>query len=517
MERKPVIEHALLPQELIHIGVRLPNGTKGDVFRKALKEELDKHFKSQQGLSDEKTSMSYETKKDAERFIEERFEPLFEMSQAFAAMLSSDAGKGDKPFLELVDVWTEFRVKRERYSVAHETNLFFDQLGRQFLIFSLWARRDLKAASVNGFVSKVIEDSVAPASTLIEIITILSKRTDLQELAGKMAMKTKTLIEREDEVSCRASLFAQLSRAIMPASFDETACYFRAGLEQMDAIGSGDYQFTNELLLFAAELRGDELLEGDFHTLSNICELNMPSEEEKFPWLAFARGLARTSGCSMLAKLGRWNDRDKISLDYTLMPYLTALIEQDKIDPSIALALLHVSDPAELWVCGTAQLAEVISGKRYANAKELLTELILQFEQNHPGVFMPSTLSTLHKIAEREIGEDSEQSVYLSVAALKFKKLRDEENDNRNYHGAQDARLAEKPNDQEEKNRDALKKIEDETNPGDEASMLRAIDALMDMQHVFELKGRFFENLRGKVKYAERQKYVQIRGVKKSV
>jgi hypothetical protein len=46
----------------------------------------------------------------------------------------------------------------------------------------------------------------------------------------------------------------------MPASFDETASYFRAGLEQMDAIGSGDYQFTNELLLFAAELRGDELV-----------------------------------------------------------------------------------------------------------------------------------------------------------------------------------------------------------------------------------------------------------------
>jgi len=45
----------------------------------------------------------------------------------------------------------------------------------------------------------------------------------------------------------------------MPASFEETAAYFCAGLEQMDAIGSGDYQFTNELLLFAAELRAMSL------------------------------------------------------------------------------------------------------------------------------------------------------------------------------------------------------------------------------------------------------------------
>ena len=237
----------------------------------------------------------------------------------------------------------------------------------------------------------------------------------------------------------------------------------------MDAIGSGDYQFTNELLLFAAELWGVELEEADFHTLSNICELNMSSEEEKFPWQAFARGLARTSGCRTLAKLGRWSDRDKISLDYTLLPYLTALIEQDKIDPSVALALLRVSDPAELYVCGTEQLAEVIAGKRYPNSKELLTELIMQFEQNHPGVFMPSTLATLHKIAERELGKNSDQSTYLSLAVPKFEKLRAEANENQNYRGAQDARLAETANDQKEKNRLALKKIEDETNPDDEA------------------------------------------------
>ena len=39
---------------------------------------------------------------------------------------------------------------------------------------------------------------------------------------------------------------------------------------------------------------------------------------------------------------------------------------------------------------------------------------------------MPSTLVTLHKIAEREFGMDSEQTAYLSFAAPKFEKLRDE-------------------------------------------------------------------------------------------
>jgi len=83
----------------------------------------------------------------------------------------------------------------------------------------------------------------------------------------------------------------------------------------------------------------------------------------KFPWLAFARGLARTSGPEA-RKTCAMGDRDKISLEYTLLPYLTALIEQDKIDPSVALGLLRLSDPAELYVCGTQQLAEVIADKR---------------------------------------------------------------------------------------------------------------------------------------------------------
>lgn len=510
VERQSITEHMLLPKELIDIGARVSKGTIGDAFRKELKAELEKGFKSQKELPDKKQSISYDTKRDAGRFIDELLEPLVEITQAFTTLLSSEEGNADKPFLELIDVWMKLRMKRNLYSDVHETNRFFDLLGLEFLIFSLWSHSDLNASSVNVFVTKITEDVIKSAQELIKIIAILSKRPNLHESAGKIAIKAKSLIEREDEVSFRASLFAGLSRAIMPASFEEATCYFRVGLEQMDTIGSGDYQFTNELLLFAAELRGDELEEPEFHTLSNICELNMPHEEEKFPWLAFARGLAKTSGCRTLAKLGRWDDRDKISLNYTLLPYLTALIEQDKIDPSIAVALLRVSDPAELYICGTEEFAKAIARKQYPNSKELLTELILQFERNNPNGGMPRTLATLHKIAESELGKDSEQSACLSLAAKKYKKLRDEGNENRNYHGVQEPRLSQRKDDKEKKNRLALKEIEDKTNPADETSMSLAIDVLNNLQHLFDLKKGFFEDLRKKITYAERPKYIQI-------
>ena len=509
-ECKSITEHALLPQELVEVAAHVQDGLKGEAFRKALKAKLEQNVKSTQGLPDEKKPIRYETKREMECFIDERLEPLLEMVRSFMAMHCSGAGEAEKPFLELVEIWETLRGKREYYSDYHSTNLFFDQLGRHFLIFSLWVRNDLKVSSVGKFVTKVSEDGIAQSSELTQIIAILSKRADLQELAGRLALKAKALIELEDEVSHRASLFAKLSRAIMPASLEETASYFRDGLEQMDAIGSGDYLFTNQLLFFAAELRGDELEEGDFHTLSNICELNMSSEEEKFPWLAFARALVQTSGCRTLAKLARWHDRNKVSVDFTLLPYLAALIEQDKIDPAVALGLLHVSNPAELHVCGTVQLAEIIANKRYPNSKELLGELIAQFEQNNPGGFIPRTLATLHKIAERELGADAEETVYLALAVPKFEKLRNEENENRNYHGVKEHCLPENPKNQDEENRRSLAKIAHETNPTDEAAMSQAIDALNGMEHIYDLKGQFFETLRGKLKYDERPRYVQI-------
>lgn len=506
---QPIREHELLPRELIDIGARVSDGSYGEEFKKRLKAEIEAESKSDQVLPNEKRGLNYDTRKDAERFIDERLEPLLEIARAFSAVLSATSERVDKAFLELLVIWTNLRLKRDRYSNAHETNWFFDLLGRQLLTFVLWSRADLKASSAEGFVSKLNEHDTIQTSTLIEIVAILAKRPELHDAAGRIALRAKALIERDDEVSSRASLFAQLSRAIMPASVQETASYFRLGLEQMDAIGSGDYQFTSELLGFAGALRGKELEEADFHTLTNICELNI-YETEKFPWLDFARGLSRTSGCRSLAKLARWDDREKSSLDYTLLPYLFALIEQDKIDASIALGLLRISAPVEFHVCGTEQLAELIAEKRYPNSKALLTELILQFEQTHPGVFMPHTLTKLHKIAECELGKNSELTTYLSVAAPKFEKLQHEENESRNYRDTQYPRSAETVNDQEKENERALKKIVNETDPTSETSMSCAIDALNSLPNAFDLKVKYFNNLRGKLKYGERAKYLGV-------
>ncbi|MFZ3114610.1 MAG: ATP-binding protein [Syntrophales bacterium] len=498
----------ILPQELHVICDPTSDGVSGIEFQKALKTCLECHVRSEQDQPkrDQKT-FTYESKQRAERFINDRLDPLLSLTRAFASVLGAPIHKGDRAFRDLLDAWSTAREKRDPYS-SHKINYFFHSLGRQFVVFALWARGDLGVKSVEEFLDRLLKQDMVSAPTCIEVISILAKRRTLHALAGKLALKARSLIENEDDVSSRSSLYGQLARAILAASREEAAAYFREGLEQMDAIGSGDYQFTNELLLFASSLRGDELTEQDFHTLTNICELNMPGEEEKFPWFAFAKALSRTSGCRALAKLSRWDDRSKISLNYTLLPYMVALIEDDKISPDDALALLRLSNPAELWSCNTETLAEVIDKKNYPNRGALVSELIRQFESNNPGSPMDRTVAALASVAERSLGNEAETTTYLSAAHEHFARVRAERNEHLNYHGRPDPRSPQETLDADRQNRIKLKKLAAKTDPNDGASLGKAITELKEMHHIYDIKGTFFENLRSKVSFTDRSHYI---------
>jgi len=507
-----VTEAMLLPKELVEAGENVEVGLTGLAYRKAIKAELDQLFKSGKDEDEKERHLNYETKKNAERYVDARLDSILKVAKGFAALLSAKLGAADESFIQLIEVWRTLGKQRRQHMESVDASRTFDQLGRKILIFSLAARSDLKTATVQCFLQEFEEHKAVFASLMIEVVATIAKRPDLQELAGGSAVKAKSLIEREDDVSVRAALFAQLSRAILPASFDEMGSYFRAGIDQMDAIGSGDYQFTNALLSFASQLHGAELEDPDFHTLSNICELNM-YEAEKFDWLAFGRGLAKSSGAKTLARLARWHDLGKVSLNYTLLPYLTALIDQDKIDPAIAISLLRLSDPVELYVCGTDQFAEAIAKKRFANSNQLLSELLSQFQKNHPLGLMHSTADKLYRIAENEFGPNADFSIYFGMARSVHKKLNDEGNENRNYQWEPDASHVQRLGariDRESEERRALDAVVLECIPTDEASISLSIEKIDAIKNGGDLKRRFLESVRGKIKYGDRSSYIRI-------
>jgi hypothetical protein len=509
VEGKELQERDILPRELHEICSDMSNIGTGSDFKDNLKKLIENRSKMQSRPKEGEPSISYEKRMSFERFIDNKLSPLLALAKAFTLMVGAPINKGDEPFLELLKIWDETRKKPDQYT-GNEFDRLFQRLGCRFAVFALWVRSDLEDTSVRIFLEQLHEQKILNVSTLIEVVAILASRNHLHAMVGEQALKVRAFIENEDDVGTRADNYAQLARAILSASRDEAAAYFRMGLEQMDAIGSGDYRFTNELLLFTSCLRGDELAEQEFHTLTNICELNMPAEEEKFPWSAFATGLSRTSGCKTLAKLARWDDRSKISLNYTLLPYLTALIADEKIAPEDALALLRLSNPVESWACNTETLVKAIEDKSYPNQSDLIGELIHQFECNNPGIPMDSTIETLASASEKALGATSETTTRLFAAYKHFKKIRVESNEHMNYHGRQDPDFSSANATRKQQEKVKLKKLALTTDPMDEASLTQAVNELKEMQFIYDLEVDFYGGLRAKVAFSDRPRYVQL-------
>lgn len=509
--RRAVSEWDLLPKELSELCKPLAASLSGEPLRKAALSELEAQYKAQPKTEDEKKAISYEEKDRMETFLNRRMARLLSIAQALEKVMSSAVGKADKSFVALLDVWANLGKAEDEYTDRQNGRRLFDLLGSALAIFCLRAREDLKPPSVQAATAALVASKSTNAYILFDVISILAKRPNWHASIDVAAAKARSLIELEDDVGQRGSMFASLAQAILPASHDEAAAYFRIGLKDMDAFGSGDYHYTNELLLFAASLAGPELSEQDFHTLSNVCEMNMAYEEQKFPWFAFGRGMAAAAGPRMFAKLGRWDDRDKISLEYTLLPFLTALIERRKITPEVAVSLMRLVNPAEFHSGGTGTFAAALHMNGYVNEKVLLQELVSQFVANNPGIPSRSATDELRRLANDVLGADSSEALALSAAAPRYSELIDEQNDHSNYHGIGDGLLSQRDQEKEEQQkRKKLARIAARTDPADEASMVRAMRAFNKIEYAYPVKDEFFDSIRAKVQRSDRSQYVRI-------
>lgn len=513
LNKKVIRASDLLPHELYPFVSGIKNINDFQKFKVSLKEKLEKRFQSKANRSKKrKNHISYDLKRDTDRFVDYQLEPLLDLTKALSALLCSTSKNFNKAFLTFLDTWTNCRKKGDIYE-RKQFDRFFQLLGCKLAIFALWSRNELNYSSAKIFLKKLQEHEVYDVATLTEVVSNFSKKIHLQPLAGEEAIKLSSLIEKESEVSTRASHYGRLARSILPASKEDAITYFKLGLEQMDAIGSGDYQFTNELLSFASSLKGTELSDQNSHTLTNICELNMTDESEKFPWSMFANGLSRMSGMKILAKLARWDDRSKVSLTYTLLPYLTALIKDKKIEPEIAIALNKLADPVEYmyeYGYNTSSFASAIEKNSYENHKDLIQDVIQQFIANNPGVPMKNIIETLTLLAEKELGKNSNITTYLSLAKEHFPKIRDELNDQMNYRGKQTTPLFLKDAKKLQEKKDKFDQLLQQCIPTDESSISKTLSELNKTDHFFELKTELFNSLFKKISFSDRGEYIRI-------
>lgn len=510
VNKHAIHEKDLLPKELVSVCARIPKTISGKIFQQKAEEQLSKlprkpRFDDGQTKNVPANAISYDEQQAAERFLGIRLEPLLALTEALSAALAASAKTIDKCFVELVEAWEQTRKNRDYYRVEG-IDPFFQLLGLDAVLFILWARSELKPQSIERML-KAVHAYMSNASDLVRIIENLAQRIPLHSIAGEQAVKARAMIDKEDEVTYRASLYGALGRAILPASLDEAAVYFRDGLEQMDAIGSGDYLFTNELLLFASKMKGDELEECDFHTLGNICELNLGEEPEKFFWGAYGRGMAKAAGLRGLARLSRWDDRNRIAFNNTLLTYLTGLLEAGKVDPKDALCLNRLANPVEYFFAGTKEFAEALRAQSGPDA-ETVTELITQFEDDNPTIASDETVKTLYVLADEVLGTSHDLTKQLNAARERYETARQGRN---SAYGSNslDSKMRREVAKRNTANRVALARIAEATDPIDEASLVKAIEEFNALGNMYDLKGGFFSSLRAKVPFSARGQYVR--------
>jgi hypothetical protein len=507
----PIGPRHLLPRELAELAATLPADLPDEEFRKALNDAVDAHYHAKaKAARDAKEDSRYQYNHNlsAQEFIARRLSRWLDLARDFAqALVGSEAAN---PTLSpLTARWITLRNTSDYHSGGHSEQQKHNAAGERLLAVALAANDGFPADEVTAYIDAASEPDSTPLSHLIGLVALLASRPAFQAMAGALAIKANAAIEREQDVAERAEHFAQLAQAIAMASPAEAVAYFRKGLEQMDAIGSGDFSYVEGLMNFAGALTGEGLGEGESHTLSNICELNL-GEEQKFGWGSYGAAMSKAAGLAGMGKLARWQDRSRISLDYTLLPYVRALVQDDKLDAPLAMTLLRLSNPAELYVCGTTQLVATFESKPSARDAGVVTELVTQYLQNNPGSLGSDTPRAIARFAGAVLGENAWERQYLDAAADRIEVKRHDHNTRVNWR-ASGADASPRTWEAEQASAKAhILQLADGIDPLDEVAVGRVLDTARTHHRNMRFSGDVLDSLRPKVAFRAWPDYLAL-------
>jgi len=498
--------HDVLPSELRAIAGNVPALSDPRAFVAAVKKAIVARWEKGRGNQPKpKDSISYDVKSKMESFLDHRCERVHVLVEALSRVLRARVGRATKPFRALLLAWADAQEKGGYYGIADPRN-FTNELGRHLAAFALWVRPDLSEEAVAEYRKRLHASDTLTTRANIALVEVLASRKTLHPQAGEEAATTSSNLATESDVSFKAGLYADLARAILLASPEEAAGYFRKGMDQMSAIGSGDGDFALELLQFAAVIKGPPLADPQLHILTNVCELNLPDEAEKWPWLLFGQAMTNVSGLKGLAKLSRWQDRGQAGLSCSLLPFLTAAVRRRALTPGLALALNRLTSPAELYACDTGTLTRALLDAGSSAKSRLLRESIAQFQQNARDFQSDAILGGLVEAAESVLGRNDAVTRELSVARRHYETIREQQNARWSNGTIATGRLGARR--RMPKGPD-LKKLLSRTNPLDAESLSEAC-ALFGPDSAFRgSPDQLMKSLRKRVAFADRAAHIR--------
>src|SRR5262249_13387707 len=149
---------------------------------------------------------------------------------------------------------------------------------------------------------------------------------------------------------------------------------------------------------------------------------------------------------------------------HTLLPYLTALVNDGKIDADIAVALNRLARPVEYVYDGTSVFVEAVE-RQSGGHVGLARGLIQQFEDDNPVPGSYETLRNLVSVAKRTFGNTSPTTRYLVAAEKSFKEGRKVINSRQGYSPFIHQKTSRRGQAHERENRKSINAIIKSTDP----------------------------------------------------
>lgn len=337
----------------------------------------------------------------------------------------------------------------------------------------------------------------------IQFVSLLVEKPECHTFAGRVAASAIKIIELEDEVQNRADLFARLARALLPANRTEANFLFKRGLTELDAIGSGDFDFMNELLSFAASVR-EPVAPAAALRLSKICELNN-YDSDKFPWIQAAKAFSRVWGTKYLAQIARWRDRGKVDFDLTLPAAISFLWRDKAISPVNGILLLGLVEPVRMWDWGWPALFESLA--TVTDDVAVFEEMLDQFERAFPTGSYDGQLPEIRALLEKNPAKFSLLSSRLDRLESTEKARRRRDRDSRSS-----SRPITEPTEtfrQEENAQAEIDAAITATDPLDPASLEALMEKIGEHDRALNAKIAAFQALWPRIAYSNRDKHIE--------
>jgi hypothetical protein len=498
-----------LPSEIWELvsGEPTPDSNAG---QRALLEKKLREKPAQNADSDKekKPQLSESDRQQARDRLPPRILPVVDLANQLAAMVrAKDDGERAAALASFFEGWkAALTAAQEDYYYPKETARYLDNLYSRCALHALIALNMFTPQAGAALIEWIQRSEFVSSQLCIDLVEYFALHEKTATPAGRIAAETVKAIEAEDDVQYRSNLLARLARALLPANRAEATALFSRGLSELDAIGSGDQSFTNELLKFASSLAAKPLRSETAHRLAKICELNL-YDSRKFAWPLAAAGFSRIWGANYLAQIARWHDRGKVDLELTLPCTLSSLVRDRFIYPQDAVGLLRLVTPVESWDWGWQDLIESFIEAAPADIAALLDEVLTQFELAYPRRPPASTLKKMREVLERSpaaLASVKDQLERLEARATQPRRV-ERENARHDFSGI-DLQAARKTAEEKEQQIDAAV---ERTDPLSMASIEALAAELDEIDGALDVKSSAFSKLREKVGYVDQSRHIE--------